>query len=162
MLNLLIYIRTGFSVSVLFLQKLVHEELDLGLVFDFCAGVFEVGFEFEGIGLFLESDAEVDVVDEPAANSPSVGGWFGGRRHAVAHEDRWIVGGNDRDSGVTAGDLFGFVRRLRPPLGKMSFLRISYIAQWSGEGFDVGVGSQQGGDLVLPEFDIVRGLTASG
>lgn len=53
---------------MLFLQQLVQEELDLGLVFGFCAGVAEVGIELGGIGLFFEGDAEVDVVDEPAAD----------------------------------------------------------------------------------------------
>ena len=54
-------------------QQLVHEELDLGLVFGFCAGVFEVGFDVESVGLFLEGDAEIDVVDEPTANSFGIG-----------------------------------------------------------------------------------------
>jgi len=48
-------------IGALFLQQFVHEELDLRLVFGFGVGVFEMGFELEGIGLLLEGDAEVDV-----------------------------------------------------------------------------------------------------
>ena len=87
-----------------------------------------MGFELEGVGLFLEREAEVDVVDEPTADVRplSVGG-LAGWRHAVAHEDGRIVGRHDRNGGMFTSDLFGFVPRLRPPFSQISFLGIGDV-----------------------------------
>ena len=54
-----------------------------------------MSFQLQGIAFFLEGNAEIDVVNKPATYSVSVGGWFGGWGHAIAHEDGRIVLGHD-------------------------------------------------------------------
>lgn len=60
-----------------------------------------MSFVVDRVRLLLERDAEIDVVNQPTAQFPWIGGWLGTRRRPVAHKDRQVVGRNDIQRRVT-------------------------------------------------------------